>query len=427
MPPPDPDPAAPAAVKKSSIGVVFTEPKFDWDAKNLFQEWRRFYEECTSIFETFYCELEEIDQVGCLKTWMGGTPCLNAMKTMTFDPADSRFVLKTIDTKFTEKWKPVKDTISHRFDFTRAKSMPHETMDAWLQRLKLQIEDCAFPAEMKEEMLKLQFISGCEFKKARDQMLKEAKDDTTIEGLLTITRKVEAHEFLLKKAAGNDVETADIRSRTRQRSGSRGPQQNDKRSQSGGARRQWKHRTPSGPRNGPSQFQGKCRKCDQNHPWGECPAHGKQCHICNGNNHYAKCCFKKESGNQAPGSQRGAYRGKRGGSRGGGHFRGKGKGKYGKNKSASEVDKEDEACGGRDQDSDSVTVQKLPYNDLVFRDQDSDEFTTEKVAFDEMREAVTDKTARRNLNISQVKHDTLYADMRASHIRNSVIRFRLDT
>jgi hypothetical protein len=121
------------AEAKSSLSVVFKEPKFDWDARNLYVEWRRFWDECNSIFETFYRELDETNKVGVLKAWMGGTPCINAMKTFEFDEAADKFKLKVINDKFTAKWKPVRDSLSHRFDFTRAKSAPMETMDAWLQ------------------------------------------------------------------------------------------------------------------------------------------------------------------------------------------------------------------------------------------------------------------------------------------------------
>ena len=41
-----------------------------------------------------------------------------------------------------------------------------------------------------------------------------------------------------------------------------------------------------------------CRRCDNWHVLGKCPAYGEICAYCNGKNHFAKCCFKKRAQSQ---------------------------------------------------------------------------------------------------------------------------------
>ena len=38
-----------------------------------------------------------------------------------------------------------------------------------------------------------------------------------------------------------------------------------------------------------------CRRCDNWHASGECPAFGQTCSYCKGQNHYASCCFKRRT------------------------------------------------------------------------------------------------------------------------------------
>ncbi|CAI6374637.1 unnamed protein product [Macrosiphum euphorbiae] len=48
------------------------------------------------------------------------------------------------------------------------------------------------------------------------------------------------------------------------------------------------------------QKQSICGKCGKIHNFKECPAYGKQCHTCKGNNHFSNMCFKKiNNGNPA--------------------------------------------------------------------------------------------------------------------------------
>ncbi|XP_008189195.1 uncharacterized protein K02A2.6-like, partial [Acyrthosiphon pisum] len=48
------------------------------------------------------------------------------------------------------------------------------------------------------------------------------------------------------------------------------------------------------------QKQTICGKCGKIHNFKECPAYGKQCHTCKGNNHFSNMCFKKiNNGNPA--------------------------------------------------------------------------------------------------------------------------------
>ncbi|XP_038075576.1 uncharacterized protein K02A2.6-like [Patiria miniata] len=41
-----------------------------------------------------------------------------------------------------------------------------------------------------------------------------------------------------------------------------------------------------------------CRRCDNWHVSGKCPAYGETCAYCRGKNHFAKCCFKKRAQGQ---------------------------------------------------------------------------------------------------------------------------------
>jgi hypothetical protein len=78
----------------TAVGAVFDQPSFNWNSKNLYAEWKRFYMVCENIFESFYDDLGEKKQSGLLLTWMEPSKALPVVKELIPEKND-RYKLKS--------------------------------------------------------------------------------------------------------------------------------------------------------------------------------------------------------------------------------------------------------------------------------------------------------------------------------------------
>ncbi|XP_063436697.1 uncharacterized protein LOC134718136 [Mytilus trossulus] len=172
--------------------------------------------------------------------------------------------------KLTAYFVPKKNTKYEICKFRQAKQTSDETIDSFHTRLRQLAVNCEFTEPSKE--VKSQIIQGCHSTRLRRKALRE---DTTLEGLISLARALELSEKQASEIVQSDKQSANA---VRKGVGKR--------------------------RNGPRFLQTQtdqnvkkkttCRNCGGDFPHAnKCPAFGKSCNSCKKLNHFASVCRSK--------------------------------------------------------------------------------------------------------------------------------------
>jgi hypothetical protein len=288
MAPPDPQPQV-------------KPPKFDWESKNLYLEWKRFFEITDVLFATGTGPYESCKyKVTTMLLWMGGNALSRYAEMSTDMSEDDKKDYAKVAGKFEAVFKPQCNRVSARRDFTACTSKDSRNMEEFLHELRQLAKDCGYTNV--DERLCEQFLFGCKNELIQKALLEEVKEADGISLYLTIARRVEGMQIAQASVMGKSVNAVQ-----------HGRPKQKKHSKGGGSQGARKFERS------PSQGGKKCKYCDRSHKFGTefCTAYGKTCHKCNGKNHYESVC---QAGKTQP--QRGGGRGGRGGYRGQGGSRG---------------------------------------------------------------------------------------------------------
>ena len=158
-----------------------------------------------------------------------------------------------------------------RFKFRSLKQKQGATIDAYMAELKVLIKECRYEENMRNTLLKDQFIFGVTVREIQEHLLNEI-DDHDLNQCLIEARKIESC-IAQRKLLGLKSVQYDSIGNQRSRPQKKKFKPKDKRPQS---------RSQSGIRD--------CKYCGTNHQCRQCPAYGKTCKSCGKKNHFANKC-----------------------------------------------------------------------------------------------------------------------------------------
>ncbi|KAI3359278.1 hypothetical protein L3Q82_002793 [Scortum barcoo] len=179
----------------------------------------------------------------------------------------------TVVQKFDEHCSPKKNETLERYVFRSRMQQPGESFDAFLTDLKLKAKTCNFGV-LQDSLIRGQLVFGIDDKKVRERLLRET--ELTLAGAV---KTCHASELAKQhaKTFSNGVGEADKNSAAVATVSTRSQKQ-----RTGQAKRHKDSETFN------------CKRCGTQHAPKQCPAYGKVCNKCKGQNHFARHCFSKE-------------------------------------------------------------------------------------------------------------------------------------
>ncbi|CAF0872882.1 unnamed protein product [Brachionus calyciflorus] len=164
--------------------------------------------------------------------------------------------------KLTDYFEPQVNEPFERFNFSEAKQSYDESLDNYIARLRSLARNCNF-TDIEKEIMN-QVIRGCKSNELRRQGLRGMKPDE----FLKLGRSIEIANSQAKNIEAN-TPRHDLISSLRKEDG-----QNLNRK--------------------------LCKRCGYSHNINQCPAYNKVCAFCQGKNHFAKMCNKKNKDQLRP-------------------------------------------------------------------------------------------------------------------------------
>lgn len=205
---------------------------------------------------------------------MAGPQAVEVYKMFVFATADDKDKFDVVVAKFDEHCSPKKNETFERYVFRSRIQQPTESFDTFLMDLKLKASICNF-GQLQESMIRDKIMFGIKDKKLRERLLREA--DLTLDGAVKICHASElalqhAKTFsgLARDADAEGTAVAAVTTR---------------------------HKYIKAQNKG-SKETFLCKRCGTKHARQKCPAYGKICNKCKGQNHFAKQCFTKSKQNQ---------------------------------------------------------------------------------------------------------------------------------
>ena len=177
-------------------------------------------------------------------------------KTLPWDSPEDNMKFDKVLEAFKDYCQPRKNILYERYKFWSLKQQDGETVDAYLTRLKLQIDHCEYnkegwPDAVKTETVRDKFVFGLRDDSLKERLLQES--NITLNKLVALAQRTESSRQQIKEMkANNDEKSLDAVIR-----------------------------------------EVSCGQCGRTHKPRECPAYGQRCSICHKHNHFARVCHSK--------------------------------------------------------------------------------------------------------------------------------------
>ena len=232
-------------------------------AINGSKEWKKF-KQAWQVYEIASGTNEKSDVVR-LATFLhvAGPEGLEKFSSFKFESEEESNNLARILEKFDNDCKETCNILAERKKFYHRKQKKGETYDQYIMDLRILASSCEFANN--EEMLRDQFVLNINNERAKERLLTEAQTNyhrLTFEKAISIARMYEA-----LKSQDDETEMEVDMIRKQNRTGNSFNKSNS------------------------------CNYCGRFHSYGKCPAYGKTCNSCNGKNHFAQVCKKKNKVN----------------------------------------------------------------------------------------------------------------------------------
>lgn len=142
----------------------FDQPCMDWNAKDLFQEYRRFREQVEFVFKGPLSQQKPADRAGWLGLWIGqhGREIYKTFTWLSGEKEDPEVVLQ----KFEDYVLPQRNKRIARFQFNRRSQLDGETFDNFVKDLRLLAMECDFTDS--DDLLVDALIRGVFHKKVQE-------------------------------------------------------------------------------------------------------------------------------------------------------------------------------------------------------------------------------------------------------------------
>ena len=239
---------------------------------NVDCEWRTFKQRFMLYLQAIGLDSKLDARKIALLLTVAGPQAVEVFNTFVYADGEDKDKFDTIVQKFDEHCSPKKNETFERYVFRSRIQQPGESFDAFLTDLKLKAKTCNFGV-LQDSLIRDQLVFGIDDKKVRERLLRET--ELTLAGAVKICH---ASELALQhaKTFSNGVTGTD-KNTTAVATVSTRPQK----PRTGQA----KHHKDSETFN--------CKRCGTRHAPKQCPAYGKVCNKCKGQNHFAKQCFSK--------------------------------------------------------------------------------------------------------------------------------------
>lgn len=250
-------------------------PSIDWKESNLFETYRKFKRQCECIFRGPLAAAEDEVKIQYLKLWIGpdGMDICDGWN-LTGDDLNS---LETHWARFDSHVRPKSNFRVARFQLRAVKQNAGESIDAYVTRVKIILEQCRY--RERDDMLLDTLIAGVHDESVQRKLI--SKDETlTLDKALDIIRSYES-----TKSQMSDIsETRQVHAIQRKGRG-RGDRRNKGNKQNGDEKGK---RGPESNEMAP----GACWNCGNAHSRGErCPAANVTCHGCDKLGHFQRMCI----------------------------------------------------------------------------------------------------------------------------------------
>ena len=261
-------------------GFNFEQPCFNWDAKDVYQEFQRFQQHVEFTFKGPLAKADKKDCTGWLGMWIGqqGREIYKTFKFEAGKEDDPDAVLA----KLKEYVKPAENKRIARFKAHQRKQNEGETFDNFVKDLRLLLLDCDYGDS--EDVLVDLLVSGVKHQKVQERLLDQGQT-LTLNKAIEIGRQYELSQSQLKVIRGEEVLQVSVKQKKATKSKTqkkeKRPLVNNKDNNFSSGSQQTKSI--------------KCGKCGKTHEFDKCPAKGTTCKYCKKPDHWLKVCRKRLS------------------------------------------------------------------------------------------------------------------------------------
>ena len=241
------------------MSVNFEHPSIDWDAPDLYQEFRRFREHVNFVLAGPLSQCTQKSQAGWIGTWIGAQG-REVFRTLEWEDKEEEKPASILD-KFETYVRPSKNKRIARHKLKSLKQLQSESFAKFLTRLRLLIMDCAF--HDADDMLIDAIIDGVYDTKLQERLLDKG-EDITLAKAIEICQQFDASKSQIKIVRNEEAIV------------------------------------PINVIKKPSFTSDKmCGRCGGKHKDRRCPAAGTTCAYCKKTGHWAKVCYRNKT-NSAP-------------------------------------------------------------------------------------------------------------------------------
>ena len=274
--------------------LPFKPPEFDWNASNLYSQFKLFKTKVEFVFKGTYKDNPGHAKVGAVLNWLGNAAFEiygNFIWTTTADKDDPLKVLKA----FEDYFQPAQNKYHCWYSLGGIYSSQFKSQSEFIVRLCECVGECSF--EKPDEVVKFLFLMHNQNTCVREELLKSMKDADGLNDILGYARLVEGtqHSESLSKAYLDTVKIPNSSVKVDAIVQKKNKHNSKFHSKHNGS----KHRSQS-------KGGGNCHNCDTSHPPKRCAAYGKVCYNCNKKGHFKPLCRShqlSQSGSRWKGSQ----------------------------------------------------------------------------------------------------------------------------
>ncbi|XP_062583203.1 uncharacterized protein LOC134244964 [Saccostrea cucullata] len=254
--------------------LSFDQPRFDWQAGYLYQEFCRFKQHVSFIFKGPLAKSDAKHKAGWIGMWIGQEG-REVYKTFVFENDDEDDPKKIVK-KLENYVRPKKNKRMARFRLHQRTQKEAETFDNLVKDLKILAMDCDY-ADNNDVLIDL-IISGVRHRKVQERLLEQGQD-ITLKKAIEIGQQFELSQAQVKLMRGEEVLKIDSYSQKKHTT-----KFNVSRNKTVKTGKPKAYKPSDNP---------NCSSCGLEHERGKCPALGTICSYCKQRNPWKKVCRRR--------------------------------------------------------------------------------------------------------------------------------------
>ena len=258
--------------------LLFKPPEFDWNAGNLYSQFKLFKTKVEFAFKGTYKENPGHAKVGAILNWLGDSAFEVYANFIWPDPADKDDPLKVLKA-FKDYFKLAQNKYHCWYSLSGIYSSQFQFQSEFMVKLCECVRECLF--EKPDEVIKFLFLAHNQNARVHEELLKSMKDTDGLNDILGYAHLVEGkqHSESMSKAYLDTVKILNSSVKV----DAVVQKKNKHSSKFYGKCNGSKHRSQS-------KRGGNCCNCGTIHPLKCCPAYSKTCYNCNKKGHFKPLC-----------------------------------------------------------------------------------------------------------------------------------------